>query len=226
MADTSSDDELPLAQRPIAALFGAPRPAAPAAASDSESDFPSWLQTGAAGHKGNQVITLTDSESDDAVLSPPKPTAAAAAAAAAEPAGNRDVQQPPTQQTAEKKPQTAKAAAAAPKSAAKQKATPRGRAAAAAAGAGDEEAPSQPPATQPPASQPATQQGGTATKRGPAAGLGLPHAPTSQMPVVLPEKLPQMKMLVELESNPGGCRLGGATCARVCACVCVCVCEQ
>jgi hypothetical protein len=203
MGDSSSDDELPLAQRPVGGiLLAAPGRAAPAADSSDESDFPSWLQTGAAGQKGKQIIALTDSDSDDAVLSPPKPprpdAAPAAEAAEPTPAGNRDVQQPATQQTEEKKPLTA--AKPTPRGAAKQKATPRGKAGA--AGNGDVEAFTQPSTTQPATQPPASQPGGTAQKRAPA---GLAHAPSSQMPLMLPEKLPQMKLLVELESSAGVC---------------------
>ncbi len=187
----------------------------------------------------SQVVNLTDSDDEDAVLSPPKPTigqqvavAEAAQVAAiiarvdkaapaaggqghpeAAPAGNRDVQQPATQ------PQTQPAASPAtqpasekkapPRSAAKPRGTPRGgRGAGAAANDSQPGASSQaaggpssqaagPPSQAPPASQGG---GGTAQKR---AAVGL-HAPSNQMTVVLPDKLPQLKMLVELESNPGG----------------------
>ena len=209
MGDTSSDDELPLAQRATGILLagsgGGRPPPAPAASSGSDSDVPSWLQ---AKGKGNQVITLDSSSEDDAVISPAKPAAPAAAPRggsqpAAEPAGNRDVQHPAAAQ------QGAAALSPKPRSAAKARATPgRGRAAAAAAAAApagpDEEA--APSGTQPTATQAtgtATQAtgGGTAQKRGAAAGV--PHASTTSMPVVLPDKLPQIKMLVELECSAG-----------------------
>lgn len=211
MADTSSDDEVPLAQRLAGGILlasgGGRRPAA---GSDSDSDIPSWLQ---AKGKGNQVINLESSDDDDAVISPAKPSQEAAAAPAsqpaAEPAGNRDVQQPAAAQ------QAAPAPSPKSRSAAKARNTPgRGRAAAAAvaaapAGPDEEAAPSatQPSDTQPTATQAtgtATQAtgGGTAQKRAGAAGL--PHAATSSMPVVLPDKLPQIKMLVELECSAGG----------------------
>lgn len=216
MADTSSDEDIPLAQRPLAGgilLAGAaPRAAAALGSSDDDSDVPSWLQAKA---KGKQVVNLeSSSEDEDAVMSPAKPTAAARPA---EPAGNRSTQEPATQQQAAP-------ASAAPKSAAKARATPgRGRAAAAAA--------APPPATQddgagPSATQPSATQatgtqatgGGTVQKR--AAGVaGLPHAPTSSMAVVLPDKLPQIKMLVELECGAGGAvghgRPGMFACPRV-----------
>ena len=227
MADTSSDDEVPLAQRltggGILLAGGGGGARRPAASSGSDSDVPSWLQ---AKGKGNQVINLEISDDDDAVLSPAKPSQppatqpASQPAAAAEPAGNRDVQRPvAAQQAAAPSPK--------PRSAAKPRATPgRGRTAAAAAvapapaGPDEEAGPStQPTATQPSATQAtgtatqatgtqatqptATQAtgGGTAQKRAGAAGL--PHANTSSMPVVLPDKLAHLKMLVELESSVG-----------------------
>lgn len=203
MVDSSSDEDLPLAQRPVGGILMALQHQAVRADSDSGSEFPSWLAAGAAGQKGKQVVNLTDSDSDDAVLSPSKPTVPPPAALAS-PAGNRDVQQPATQQTQEKKPQTATKATAI-KTAAKPKATPRPRGSKAAAAAlVDAEAPSQGPATQPPPSQPPGSQlaagDGTAQKR--AVGLGLPHVASSRMALVMPEKLPQMKMLIELESSP------------------------
>ena len=192
MGDTSSDDELPLAQLPLGGILMAARqPVGPA--SDTESDIPSWLQAGAKG-KSNQVVNLTDSDSDDAVLSPAK----APPAAAAEPAGNRGQQQQPAFQQQQQEQAAAKAA---PNSASKPKATPRGRAAAAPEPTGPEDG--DPPATQAAtASQPAT-AGGTSQKQRTLAA-GLLQAPTSQMAVVLPDKLPQLKMLVELELSAGG----------------------
>ncbi|PSC69861.1 DNA-binding BIN4-like isoform B [Micractinium conductrix] len=202
MGDTSSEDEMPLAQRPLAGgiLLGGGR-AAPVAGgtSDDDSDIPSWLQAPAGTKgKGNQIVDLADSSDDDAVMSPAKPAAPAPQPA---PVGNRSAQPPasqPQSQPHAASPQTQPQAPAQPRSAAKPRATSRGRppvaaaAAAAAAGpsgAGDD---SQAPSQAPPASQ-AT--GGTAQKRAPA----VLHAPTSRMDVVLPEKLPQIKMLVELE---------------------------
>ena len=200
MGDTSSDDELALAQRPLGGILMAARqPVGPA--SDTESDIPSWLQAGAKG-KSNQVVNLTDSDSDDAVLSLAK--AAPAAAAAAEPAGNRGQQQQPASQQQQQQQAAAKAA---PKSGSKPKATPHGRTAAAAEPAGPDDG-GDPPATQAaPASQPAT-AGGTSQKQRTLAA-GLLQAPTSQMAVVLPDELPQLKMLVELELSAGGGGGGG-----------------
>ncbi len=219
MADTSSDDEVPLAQRLAGGGIllasgggGAQRPA-PAVSSGSDSDIPSWLQ---AKGKGNQVIVLESSDDDDAVISPAKP--AQASQPAAQPAGNRDTQPAAGAQ------QAAAAPSPKPRSAAKPRATPgRGRtavaaAAVAAAPAGPEDE-AGPPGTQPLSTQATATQatgtqatqatgGGTAQKRAGAAGL--PHAATSSMPVVLPDKLPQIKMLVELECSAGG--RGGCCC--------------
>lgn len=214
MADTSSDDEVPLAQRLAGGiLLASSGGRRPSAGSDSDSDIPSWLQ---AKGKGNQVIVLESSDDDDAVISPAKP--AQASQPAAQPAGNRDTQPAAGAQ------QAAAAPSPKPRSAAKPRATPgRGRtavaaAAVAAAPAGPEDE-AGPPGTQPLSTQATATQatgtqatqatgGGTAQKRAGAAGL--PHAATSSMPVVLPDKLPQIKMLVELECSAGG--RGGCCC--------------
>lgn len=166
------------------------------------------------------------------MLSPPKPTrgqqaavaeaakvaaiigqadeAARAAAqrghAEAEPAGNRDMQQPATQpQTqpaAQPATQPASEKKAPPRSAAKPRGTPRGGRGVAAAAAGASQLGASSQATGPASQAPPASQGGggTAQKR---VAVGL-HAPSSQVAVLLPDKLPQLKMLVELETNPGG----------------------
>lgn len=131
------------------------------------------------------------------------------AAAEAAPAGNRDVQQPATQpQTQPAAPpatQPASEKKAPPRSAAKPRGTPQGRrgAAAAAAAAADDSQPGASTQAAEPASQalPASQGGGGTAQKRPAVGL---RAPSNQVTVVLPEKLPQLKMLVELETNSGG----------------------
>jgi hypothetical protein len=191
----SSDEDIPLMQRNQGVFFNKTNPVI-AGSDDDDSPLPSWLGQPKPSGKGNTTLIDSDSDSDDVkeVISPvklispskqpPKPqeedigTAAAITATAT--ATDAGVKKPTPAST--KKPTPAKKKTPTP---AKQntKTDPTTN------GAG----PSQIP-------------GATTAPARPAVG-GLPVS-SSCIPVVIPDRIPQIKVLLELESTD---ELHGAT---------------
>ena len=195
---SSSDDDVPIAQRNQAFLFGKTKPIV--LSSDGDSPLPSWLENNNSPAKDADAGLIdSDSESDaNEVISPIKLLA---------PSVKQQQQRNPTPPADDNNDGPSSSS---PKKKTIKKPTPLQRkavvkspaaAAAAAARGGDDGAgPSQPP-TQPP-TQPslATAPKSTLTKPPKSFLGGLPVA-SETLPVIIPDKLTQLKILIELEST-------------------------
>jgi hypothetical protein len=202
----SSDEDVPLIQRNTGVFFNKSNPVV-VNSDDDDSPLPSWLGQPKPAGKGNTTLIDSDSDSDDIkeVISPVKligssptkhqqPTfvqdtgAAAIAGAgtsAAAPPKVEHIEQPPA---SAKKPTPNRKKAPTPAKNIKPASEPND-------GAG----PSQPAAN---ATQTQTQTAATARTI-----TGLPVS-SSCIPVVIPDRIPQIKVLLELESTD---ELHGAT---------------
>ena len=189
----SSDEDIPLAQRNQTFMFGKAKPIV--LSSDDDSPLPSWLQNHKpAGNTANTSILESDSDSDiKEVISPVKLLSP-----------SKTKPGLPSQAAIEPKPESQPPKTAAPKRVSSQQkpkpkkstqpdltsfpipSLPVSRVAPFDDGAG----PSQPP--QPPAT-------GSDPPR--AFPSGLPVSKSSMIPVMIPDRISQAKVLLELEST-------------------------
>ena len=188
----SSDEDIPLMQRNQAFFFNKTNPVL-AASDDDDSPLPSWLGNPKPAGKGNTTLIDSDSDSDDVkeVISPVKLIS---------PSKN---QQQPTTAIQDKPvpdaPFTTKRQSLG-KLILTKKPTPKKKTPTPAKN-NDGAGPSHPPAA-----AAATGTIGNLAAAGRTAG-GLPVA-SSCIPVVIPDRIPQIKILLELESTD---ELHGAT---------------
>lgn len=194
---SSSEDDVPLVQRPGAILLGKKRPLVLVDSSDGGSPLPSWLGNNKSpGQKIGPIDLSSDSDIKEIIsplkllsplkAKPPAPSGQAEEATSTQPAPQQaaaphEVNPPQPQQQQQRQDWSKEASPAARRAAA---------------------GPSQPPATTPP-----TVTAPPKPRAGPAARGGLASSSHS-LPVVLPDKLSQLKFLVELESTE---ELHGAT---------------
>jgi hypothetical protein len=170
---SSSDDDVPLVQRTGAFLLGKPK-AVIADSTDGDSPLPSWLENHKSPLKGGPIELSSDSDSGlREVASPAKlMTPSKRRPEAAAAADPDDDSQPGPSQPA--------------RPAAQRPATTTAAAAPAAAAA---------------AAGPSSQPKAPARRPAPGGLPGLAPSASHSLPLVLPDKLSQAKVLVELEST-------------------------